>query len=248
MSHAIDIGADDFASVMQELSAQAADGNPSEEGPKPVRKPAPGIAEMLSGLQMLTERIERLEDSLTKKFEAPDSARSGAPADFAMQFQKLDEQLAAIRNSETVNQKLFDSLHQELISYRDNFVRDSLQKPFIRDLLVLFDDLSSIAVQLEKAPSEEGTPNECTQSRDNLRNTLHFLVEILHRLEVNEIEPKEKVDLKLHRVISYEPTGVVDDDSRIVTRLKRGFVWRDRVLRPEEVIARRFQIARRDVL
>ena len=51
--------------------------------------------------------------------------------------------MSAIRESETVNQKLFDSLHEELISYRDNFVRDSLQKPFIRDLLVLFDDLSS---------------------------------------------------------------------------------------------------------
>ena len=55
-----------------------------------------------------------------------------------------------MRESETVNQKLFDSLHEELISYRDNFMRDALQKPFIRELLVLFDDLSRLAAQLEK--------------------------------------------------------------------------------------------------
>ena len=72
-----------------------------------------------------------------------------------MHFQKIEEQLAAIRESETVNQKLFDSLHEELISYRDNFVRDSLQKPFIRDLLVLFDDLSAMAGQFEQAANEE---------------------------------------------------------------------------------------------
>ena len=57
----------------------------------------------------------------------------------------------ALRKTESVNQRLFNSLHQELISYRDNFLRESLQKPFIRDLVVLFDDLNSLAAQLEKA-------------------------------------------------------------------------------------------------
>jgi len=238
MSQAIEIGAD-FAAVMQELSAQA--GAPSrEEEPRAPAETTPGFTDLLSAVQLLGRRIEGLENSITKKFEEFESAHSAA-ADFAQQFQKLDEQLAAIRNSETVNQQLFDSLHQELKGYRDNFARDSLQKPFIRDLLVLFDDLSAIAGQIEKTAAGEESSSTNSQSSDNLGNMLHFLMEILHRLEVSEIETKEMVDRTLHRVISYEPADRVEDDGRIVTRVRRGFVWRGCVLRPEEVVAKRFQ-------
>jgi len=240
MSHSIEIGAD-FAAVMQELSAQAAGAPVREEGPRALAQTAPGFTDLLNAVQLLGQRIEGLEDSVTQKFEALQCARDGAATDSAQQLQKLDEHLTAIRGSETVSQQLFDSLHQELISYRDNFVRDSLQKPFIRDLLVLFDDLSAIAGQIEKTTAGESSRSARARSRDNLGNTLHFLLEILHRLEVNEIEPKEIVDLKLHSVISYEPADCHAEDGRIVRRVKRGFTWRGRVLRPEEVIAKRFQ-------
>ena len=240
MSHAIEIDAD-FAAVMQKLSAQAAGATPREVESRALEQTAAGFTELLNAVQCLGQRLEGFENSVTKKFEALESARSAVSGDCAQQFRKLDEQLAAIRNSETVGQKLFDSLHQELISYRDNFVRDSLQKPFIRDLLVLFDDLSVIAGQLEKSAAGHGSGDPSVRSRDNLSNTLHFLLEILHRLEVTEIETTEIVDRELHRVISYEPTDCAEDDGRIVTRLKRGFTWRGRVLRPEEVIAKRFQ-------
>src|SRR5438552_3516078 len=79
------------------------------------------------------------------------------------------------------------------------------------------------------------------QSRGNLENAIHALLEILHRLEVTEIEPKEFVDLATHRVVSFEPAEFSEDDGRIVMRVKRGFIWRGNVLRPEEVIAKRYQ-------
>jgi molecular chaperone GrpE (heat shock protein) len=230
----------DFATVMQELSALAAGAPASEEESRPTAQSVSGFSDLLKAMQLLGQRIEGLEKTVTKQFEALETARSGAAGDLAEQFGRLDEQLMVIRNSETVNQRLFDSLHQELISYRDNFVRESLQKPFIRDLLVLYDDLSAIAGQMEKATAGEKGRSAPTYSRDNLRNTLHFLLEILHRLEVNEIETKETVDLKLHRVISYVPADCAAEDGHIVKRVKRGFMWHGRVLRPEEVVARRF--------
>ena len=58
---------------------------------------------------------------------------------------------------------------------------------------------------------------------------------------MNEIELKETVDRSLHRVISYEPAESAEEDGRIVKRLKRGFIWQGRVLRAEEVVAKRFQ-------
>ena len=108
----------DFATAMQQLSAQASTRDDS--------RIASGISVLISGIHSLGQRMEALEESILQKFES-------------LHFQKIEQQLAAIGDSETVNQKLFDSLHQELLSYRANFVRDALQKPFIRDLLNLFE-------------------------------------------------------------------------------------------------------------
>jgi molecular chaperone GrpE (heat shock protein) len=73
-----------------------------------------------------------------------------------------------------------------------------------------------------------------------LENAIHSLVEILHRFEVKEIEAKERVDRSYHKILSYEPADLPEEDGRIVMRVKRGFVWRGKLLRPEEVIAKRF--------
>ncbi|MBA3963090.1 MAG: nucleotide exchange factor GrpE [Chthoniobacterales bacterium] len=209
----------DFASAMSELSGQASG---TEES-----RVASGISILISGIHALGQRVDALEETMVRQFEG-------------LHFQKIEQQLAALRNSESVNQKLFDSLHEELISYRDNFVRDLLQKPFIRDLLGLFDDLNRLAAEATKHAAGEGANEVANQLRANVENTLHSLVEILHRLEVSEIEEKETVDRTLHRVISVEKADSVEEDGRIVTRLKRGFIWRDKVLRPEEVVVRRF--------
>ena len=126
-------------------------------------------------------------------------------------------------------------------SYRDDFLRESLQKPFIRDLVVLFDDLNSVAAQLEAASgASNGKGPALTHSRTNLENAIHSLTEILHRMEVNQIEQKETVDRALHRVVSVEPAETAEEDGQIVMRTKRGFFWREQVLRPEEVVAKRF--------
>ena len=69
---------------------------------------------------------------------------------------------------------------------------------------------------------------------------LHHDREILHRFEVKEIEPRERVDRACHRVINYEPADFPEEDGTIVMRVKRGFVWREKLIRPEEVIAKRF--------
>ncbi|HEY3663324.1 MAG TPA: nucleotide exchange factor GrpE [Chthoniobacterales bacterium] len=222
MSEAIEVDAD-FGTAMHELSAEAVTPPSRRKEPEPSATTA-----LIGAVYSLNQRMEALEESMLRKFES-------------IHFEKIEEQLAVIRDSETVNQKLFDSLHQELISYRDNFVRDALQKPFIRDLLMLFDDLSALADQMGSTAEKESSDGAQTRSLDNLTNVLHFVVEILHRLEVTEIEVKERVDRTLHRVISFEPAESAEEDGLIVKRLKRGFIWQDRTLRAEEVIAKRFQ-------
>ena len=224
---------DDFASTTRELSAAAV-----------VREaPRGAIAElgpMLREFDAIDARLQGLEAMLQRQLENIGSNLMPARAQEA-QFQKIEEHLTAIRTSESVNQRLFDSLHEELLKYRDNFLHESLHKPFVRDLILLFDDLNALAEQLRVAAAEEKSPERLARWRDNLDNAIHALLEVLHRLEVSEVEPKEFVDLSLHKVVSFEPCQFAEDDGRILMRIKRGFIWRGSILRPEEVIANRFQ-------
>jgi molecular chaperone GrpE (heat shock protein) len=210
---------EEFSVAMQQLSAEA-------EKTLPM---APMIvdADMETADKIsLTERIQAMEKLLVSQFER-----------FAGE---VDKQLASIRNTESVNQQLFDSLHAELLKYRDNFLHESLQKPFIHDLVYLYDHLNGLCEQLNSAAQEKVKRSRVSQWRDNLENAIHSLVEILHRFDVREIEPRERVDRAFHRVISFEPADFPEEDGTIVMRVKRGFVWRGKLIRPEEVIAKRF--------
>jgi len=227
---------DEFATAMQQLSAEAKKSNPPASMQSVVGETPPAAVPAA-----IEARLQQIEENLSNKIDQV--ARSWAQNrnnELSLQFQKIQEQLAAISNTESVNQRLFDSLHDELIKYRDNFVHESLQKPFIHDLVHLFDDLTSLAGQLGPTSPENTKTVHLAQWRQNLENTIHALVEILHRFGVTEVEPRETVDRALHRVVSSEPTDYADEDGRIVMRVKRGFVWRDKLIRPEEVIAKRY--------
>ena len=229
---------DEFASAMQQLSAEAEKTLP-ENSWEDSNASAEQHAQLLEEFRSLNGRMQNLEDTVADGLKKLPTAE---PSDLDARFRKMDEHMAALRTTESVNQRLFDSLHEELIKYRDNFLHESLQKPFIRDLVILFDDLSALSSQLQTAmENSEAKRGTLGQWRDNLENAIHSLTEILHRMEVSEIEAKETVDRAFHRVVSYEPADYAEEDGRIVMRVKRGFLWRDQVLRPEEVVAKRFQ-------
>jgi molecular chaperone GrpE (heat shock protein) len=228
---------DEFASTMQQLSAEAEKALPEGAGEDGKGSDAQ-FAQILRQFNALDERLQSLAETVARR---PGKLEGGEQNDLLQQIRKMDEHIVALRQTESVNQRLFDSLHHELIKYRDDFLRESLQKPFIRDLLVLFDDLSAVSSQMQSVFERSETKRgKLGQWRDNLENAIHSLTEILHRLEVSEIEAKEIVDRAYHRVVSYEPSEFAEDDGRIVMRVKRGFLWRDQVLRPEEVVAKRF--------
>lgn len=230
----------EFASTMQQLVAEAQKAIAPDDrahdahgGVNPEEFRAQFVA--------LNERMTGFEGAMSSGLENVATARGPEAARFAEQLERMNEQLAALCNTETVNSRLFNSLHQELKSYRDNFLRDSLQKPFIRDLVILFDDLSALATQMRNVGSaSKSSKSASSQWCDNLENSIHSLVEVLRRMEVDEIEQKEMVDRAIHRVVTYEPADFAEDDGRIVMRVKRGFLWRGQVLRPEEVVAKRF--------
>ena len=229
---------DEFASTMQQLVAEAEKTIPPAASA--VATTDTGSDKVRDEVSAVKERIAMLEKTISAGFERVTSAIPPKDTGLTTQLQRMDEHMVAMRNTDSVNQRLFNSLHQELKEYRDNFLRDSLQKPFIRDLVVLYDDLSTLSSQMQLASASAERQGAVAQWGTNLENAIHSLTEIMHRMEVTEIEPKEMVDRAFHRVVSYEPADFAEDDGRIVMRVKRGFVWRDQVLRPEEVVAKRF--------
>jgi molecular chaperone GrpE (heat shock protein) len=245
MSNNVVEASDEFATAMQQLSAEAEKSLPLGSPLAAEQLPAStdqNVTQVLRELSALSGHMQNVESALTQRIEQ--LAKTLCPAEqvniMVSRFEKIDEQLASIRSTESVNQKLFDSLHAELRAYRDNFLHDSLQKPFIHDLVLLFDHLTSLHEQLRTAAQEKGKRSQVCQWRDHLENAIASLVEVLHRLEVKEIEPKETVDRALHRVVSFEPADYAEEDGRIVMRVRRGFLWRGKLIRPEEVIAKRF--------
>jgi molecular chaperone GrpE (heat shock protein) len=185
---------------MQQLSAEAEKALP-EDAWDAGNGPAAPVRLVLQEVMALHARMQGLDEMLGRRLGKLENTDQVALAE---RLRKLDEHFVALRNTETVNQRLFDSLHQELIKYRDNFLYETLQKPFIRDLLTLFDDLSALSSQLQASVEANATKRgKQVQWLENLENAIHSLTEILRRMEVNEIEPKEKVDRALHRVIEW---------------------------------------------
>jgi molecular chaperone GrpE (heat shock protein) len=233
-------GTDEFATAMQQLGAEAEKVLGAGDEVDPTAEKA-ALSQLAQDVEALNSRLDNLERVVPNQIE--DSATRNASAmdpEMADHLQLIEGQLAELMTRDGSRQKLFDSLHTELINYRDNFIRESLQRPFIHDLVLLFDDLTELAKQLEHTAEEKKGRGNVARWSDNLQNAIHSLLEILHRFEVKEVETKEKFDRAIHRAVCFEPTDCEQEDGQIMARVRRGFIWRDKLIRPEEVIVKKF--------
>jgi len=150
-----------------------------------------------------------------------------------------------------LNQRMFDALHEELKGYKDGFILESLQKPIIRDLISLYDDLVTIHRQMQEAVADAAAlPSEVANKLlqrlktmdTNIEHNCEFIVEVLARLEVSMLPVGTgKLDKHTQRPISVEIAEDPDEDGNIVRHLKRGFFWKGRVLRAEEVVVKKWK-------
>ena len=157
-----------------------------------------------------------------------------------------------LENRNGVNQKLFDAMHEELKSYKDGFLLEILHRPIIRDLILLYDDLSDIhrrtAATLagfkpgSDSPEAVAARNQLELLTTNLDHTVDSLLEVLARMDVRRLQPSPgKLDKVNQRVLSVEPAESAADDLTIAASLKPGFLWRERTIRAEEVIVKKWR-------
>ena len=77
----------------------------------------------------------------------------------------------------------------------------------------------------------------------NAENQIHHMIEVFLRMDVtiSRTDAGAPVDKRAHRIMSFEPADSEEDDGLVVRSIRPGFVWRDRPVRPEEIVARRWK-------
>ena len=239
-----DAPAEDFADAMQQLATEAEEGGRHAPG-TPVSKAA-RVEFLLAIGQMirpLAVGVEDLGERMGKMAAVQATAIAPDLAPIHATLEGVRGHLGRMGNVESANQKLFDALHTELKGYKDGFLFDALQKPFVRDLIALHDDLSGLSAQIEarqaKAPADTGEAEFLTILAQNFDNARCGLLETFERLDVerHDTATGEPVDKRVHRVIAFEAAPEAGGDGQVARSLRPGFFWRGRCVRPEEVVA-----------
>lgn len=244
------MASDDFAREMQELAAQAERAvNPPRSSDSHLGMGNPSMQPVILGLEALGRGVNETNRVLLKLSTdlAPVTSKAGAPPDpseekMAKSVEWIHQHLHKLAQVEAANQKLFDAMHAELKSYKDAFLFDALHKPFVKDLITLGDDLGAISRQIQARAAEISDTAEQTFLRkltSNLENAGAHLFEIFARLDVESFEtkPGSDIDRHRHRTLSTEAAPSSEDDAKVARSLRQGFLWRERVIRPEEVVA-----------
>lgn len=160
---------------------------------------------------------------------------------------------AMLEMKQGVNQSMFSALHEELRCYKDGFLLEAVQKPIIRDLITIYDDLAELRRQvgqsvLESMPEGEHSPyavrlyERLRVLHTNLDHQLEFVIEVLARLDVTQLDPHMgKLNKQTQRAVAVEMAEDPDQDNRVVKVVKRGFQWKNRVLRAEEVVIQKWK-------
>jgi molecular chaperone GrpE (heat shock protein) len=78
----------------------------------------------------------------------------------------------------------------------------------------------------------------------NIQHNCEFIIEVLARLEVSMLPPSTgKLDKLNQRAVAIEPADDPREDGDIVQVNKRGFFWKGRILRAEDVVIKKWRPA-----
>lgn len=135
---------------------------------------------------------------------------------------------------ERAREKAFDALYDELKQYKDDFIFQS-EKPLLLDLLLFYDSLNWFQESLIKGEMSADT------IVDSYQYLIDEFVELLYRRDVIPMERSEVFDRKHHKAVKVVATQDPEEDQHVYQVLKRGFTRGDKLLRPEEVVIRRYR-------
>lgn len=170
-----------------------------------------------------------------------DHATGDSSVDLAQILAKLEALVAAIADLQqgfdakikydAVKERMVDSLHKELQTWRDD-LHFKLLRPIFSDLIGMHDDIGSLL----RHDDAEAPAGDSASLRRNLASFQGTLEEILERNGVTCFTEESEVFIpQRQRATKTIETTDPGKDTKIAQRLRKGFVYGGRVLRPELV-------------
>lgn len=124
--------------------------------------------------------------------------------------------------------KALDRLHAELDEHKER-LRGEAMRPVFKALIQLYDNVCESVEVLDGA------------GRQHVEVLRDGLLDVLYRLDVEPIEDRvERFDRSFQAATRTEPASSPEDDWAIAKVVREGFRWQDRVLRPQQVVVRRY--------
>lgn len=218
----------------------------------PKSQGALSLIQLIKPLVLGLESVSRATGDNTALLKKIDTAATEA-SEAKKELPSVVAELRAIIDARgLVSQNMFAALHEELKGYKDGFLLDSVHRPIIRDLISLYDDVSEIQRQIASAIAAAMEAKLCSGGMElaeklrtiemNIEHNLGFITEVLNRLEVTLMLPHEgKLDKQTQRAVAVELAEDPDEDTNVVRSVKRGFLWKDRLFRAEEVVIKKWK-------
>jgi molecular chaperone GrpE (heat shock protein) len=223
---------------------------PRPEPPKSAQLSLPQLLRPVVDGLALVKRETSENSQLLRKLDASTTTSIGAQENLP---QLIADLRALLESKNTVSQGMFAALHDELKSYKDGFLLDSVHRPLIRDLISLYDDTSEVHRQVVSAlaasadasalgPAGQTLVERMRDIAMNLEHHMDFIAEVLNRLEATLIPPHTgKLDKSTQRAVAVELAEDPDEDTLVVRSVKRGVMWKDRLFRAEEVVIKKWK-------
>jgi molecular chaperone GrpE (heat shock protein) len=145
----------------------------------------------------------------------------------------VEDQLSLAKLSYGILGKISDQLNRQA---EESLVR--AQRPMLLELVLFHDNLQG-AIEWARGSNELST--------NDIVNRLEILeIELLEVLSRKDVRPFEEhpisLDPKLHRTVKTLPTPDLKENNTVAQIVRTGFFWGEKVLRPEEVVVKKYAI------
>lgn len=132
-------------------------------------------------------------------------------------------------------EKAFDRLYEELDSFKKNTAFNAIRPLFV-DMILLFDRIENVRQEMKQAQG-----SNTIDFPELLKTLSEEITEILYRHGTDVINSASATfDPMLQQAIAAQPTTDEAENNTIAQVVRRGFKYQDRIIRPEEVIVRRY--------
>ncbi len=129
-------------------------------------------------------------------------------------------------------EKIIDDLHHALQEYRQGILKKYLQRIFI-DIIKIVDDIKKFTAYYQDQPEHNAISRKLLQYLESIASDLEDLFSwegvVPFTCEGDQLDPARQ------RVVSRIETEDPEKDKKIADRLRPGYEWDGRVIRPEMV-------------